>query len=103
MIIAILALFVGSPQDTVALSLDDAVGRALELNPTLQAERADARAAATMRGTASRAFLPTIHGDITGVRSTDPVAAFGLKLRQGVFAPSDFDIGALNNPAAFGG
>jgi outer membrane protein TolC len=103
MIIAILALFVGSPQDTIALSLDDAVGRALELNPTLQAERADARAAATMRGTASRAFLPTIRGDITGVRSTDPVAAFGLKLRQGVFAPSDFDIGALNNPAAFGG
>jgi outer membrane protein TolC len=103
MIIAILlSLSVGTP-DTVALSLDAAVQRALEANPTLQAERADARAAATLRGTASRAFLPSIRADVTGVRSTDPVAAFGLKLRQGVFSPPDFDIDALNNPAAFGG
>ena len=103
MIITILlSLGVGQP-DTLALSLDAARARALEANPTLLAERAEARAAGTMTGTASRAFLPSVRAEVMGMRTNDPVAVFGLKLRQGVFAGSDLALDALNNPAAFGG
>ncbi len=89
--------------DTLALSLEAARARALEANPTLLAERAEARAQRTDISAASRAFLPSVRAEVTGLRTTDPVAVFGLKLRQGVFAGSDLGLGALNDPAAFGG
>jgi outer membrane protein TolC len=38
-----------------------------------------------------------------GMRSTDPVAAFGLKLRQENFAMEDLTLDALNRPAAYSG
>lgn len=103
MIIAMLLSLTASQPDTVALSLNAATARALESNPTLRAERADARAAATLKGSASRAFLPSVRADVMGLRTNDPVGVFGLKLRQGIFAGSDLALDALNNPAAFGG
>lgn len=102
MLISILLSLSGAP-DTLALSLADARARALEANPTLMAERASARAASTMTGSASRAFLPSIRADVVGMRTTDPVGVFGTKLRQGIFAPEDLQLDALNNPAAIGG
>lgn len=103
MIIAILLSLSATPQDTLVLTLDAATARALTANPTLIAERAAARAAETMTGTASRAFLPSIRADVMGLRTTDPVGVFGLKLRQGVFAGSDLALDALNDPSPFGG
>jgi len=103
MIITILLSLAVQQPDTLALSLDAARARALDANPTLMAERADARAAGTMTGTASRAFLPSVRAEVMGLRTTDPVGVFGLKLRQGVFAGGDLALDALNNPAAFGG
>jgi len=103
MIITILLSLAATQPDTLALSLDAARARALEANPTLRAERADARAAGTMTGTASRAFLPSVQAEVMGLRTTDPVGVFGLKLRQGIFAGGDLALDALNNPAAFGG
>jgi len=103
MLIAILLSLAAQQPDTLVLSLDAARSRALEANPTLMAERAEARAAGTMTGTASRAFLPSISAEVMGMRTNDPVAVFGLKLRQGVFAGEDLALDALNSPAAFGG
>jgi outer membrane protein len=103
MIITILLSLAAPQPDTLALSLEAARVRALEANPTLLAERAEARAAGTMTGTASRAFLPSIRAEVMGMRTNDPVAVFGLKLRQGVFAGSDLALDALNGPAPFGG
>jgi outer membrane protein TolC len=102
MIIAIL-ISLATPPDTAVLSLDAAVARALAANPALEAERAEARAAATLRGSASRAFLPSLRAEVMGLRTTDPVGVFGLKLRQGAFAGGDLVLDALNDPAAFGG
>jgi outer membrane protein TolC len=103
MVIVIL-LSIGMAQpDTVVLSLEAARARALEANPALLADRAEARAAATMTGTASRAFLPSLRAEVTGMRTSDPVAVFGLKLRQGAFAGEDLALDALNSPAAYGG
>ena len=45
-----------------------------------------------------RAYLPQLLVSERGVRSTDPVSVFGIKLRQGVFTASDFDLQQLNNP-----
>lgn len=85
-------------QDTTRLTLAAAVELARSSNPTLRAERAEARAAAQLPNEASTAYLPTITLDLAGMRTTDPVAVFGLKLRQGVFQQEDLALDALNNP-----
>jgi outer membrane protein len=85
------------------LSLEDAVGRALEVNPSLRAQRAMADAAAQMPLQASPAFLPSVTLGLQGMRTTDPVAVFGLKLRQEGFAMEDLALDALNRPDAYAG
>lgn len=46
-------------------------------------------------------FLPSISVTEGYMRSNDPVAVFGMKLRQELFAQSDFSIPALNQPDPF--
>jgi outer membrane protein TolC len=104
MIIAIIiSLANPAVPDTLPLSLDGAVERALAENPALRAERAEARGTAQLGLSATRGFLPSVGLDLVGLRTTDPVAVFGLKLRQGGFAAGDLSLDALNAPAAFGG
>lgn len=91
----------GASGDTTTLTLAAARQRALAANPTLRAERASARAAAAGPLEASRAFLPTFTADAQAVRSTDPVAVFGMKLRQSDFTAGDLSLGALNAPAPY--
>lgn len=91
------------PGDTLHLPLQAAVERAHEFNPTLRAERAEARVAAQGPLDASRAFLPTLRLGMRNVRTTDPVAVFGLKLRQENFAMEDLALDVLNRPAAYTG
>lgn len=90
--------------DTVmALSLDQAIQRALEANPTLRAQRATAEVRAQLPLEASQAFLPSVSLGLQGMRTTDPVAAFGLKLRQENFQAQDLSLDALNRPDAYSG
>lgn len=103
MLIAILISLIaqGAASDTTDLTLAAARQRALAANPDLRAERANARAAAAGPREASRAFLPTLSADAQAVRSTDPVAVFGMKLRQSAFTAGDLSLGALNDPAPY--
>jgi outer membrane protein len=103
MLIAILASLAwqSAAPDTAVLTLAAARERALAANPTLRAARADARAAAAAPWEASRAFLPTVTADAQALRSTDPVAVFGMKLRQGAFTAGDLALGALNDPSPY--
>lgn len=87
----------------MALSLEAAVDRAVESNLLLLAERGDARAAAAVPLEASRAFLPTLALESQFVRTTDPVAVFGLKLRQERFAAADLQLDPLNRPDPYTG
>lgn len=104
MIISILLSFwLGFPPDTVALTVDQAVQAALERNPSLEGERARARSAEQGPLAATRAFLPTIRAEAQGVRTTDPVAVFGTKLRQAAFTQSDLALDALNRPDPISG
>jgi outer membrane protein len=103
MIIYMMLLIAQAQGDTLSISLAAARSRALEANPTLLAERAEVRAQQTEIADASGAFLPTVRFEMTGVRTTDPVAVFGVKLRQGVFSGNDLALASLNDPSGFTG
>jgi outer membrane protein len=89
--------------DSLVLSMDEAVERALEANPTLEAQQARAEVRAQLPLQASPAFLPSVSLGLQGMRTTDPVAVFGLKLRQENFAAEDLALDALNRPDAYSG
>ncbi|MFO8175277.1 MAG: TolC family protein [Longimicrobiales bacterium] len=85
------------------LSLEKAVARALEANPTLRAQQAKAEARGQLPLQATPAFLPSVSLGLQGMRTTDPVAVFGLKLRQESFQQEDLALDALNRPDAYSG
>jgi outer membrane protein TolC len=89
--------------DPVHLSLRDAVARALEANPALLAHEARADAVAQRPLEATPAFLPSLSFGVQGMRTTDPVGVFGLKLRHENFAAEDLALDALNRPSAYAG
>ena len=104
--IAMLLLVVAgqsSQPDTLRLSMEEAVSRALYANPTLQAQEAKAEARAQLPLQASPAFLPSVSMGLQGMKTTDPVGVFGLKLRQENFAAEDLSLDALNRPDAYSG
>ncbi|UCG86383.1 MAG: TolC family protein [Gemmatimonadota bacterium] len=109
MIIAIILLMAAQPAvpatqpDTVRLSLHAAIERAHEHNPSLRAERAEADAAAGRAQEATPAYLPSIGVDMGFLRTNDPVAVFGLKLRQSNFQAQDLALDALNSPDPYNG
>jgi outer membrane protein TolC len=82
------------------LSLADAVAEAAAGNPDLSIAlaRSHVAAADALGAGAFRWPQLQVEGGIT--RSTDPVFAFGARLRQGVFAAEDLALEALNDPGA---
>ena len=86
-------------QAPLRLSLGEALALAAQHNPTAEAARWERMAREADALGASAAFLPTLSAEIGAVRTDDPVAAFGTKLRQGRFAQSDFALAALNFPS----
>jgi outer membrane protein TolC len=99
----LMAVGQGVQPDTLRLSMEEAISRALEANPTLQAQEAKAEARAQLPLQASPAFLPSVSVGLQGLKTTDPVAVFGLKLRQENFAGEDLALDALNRPDAYSG
>lgn len=96
---AILALLVAGPLAAQDLSLGDAFRRAdrgayANRIATGQAREGAARADAALRG-----ILPTARLEAGWMRTTDPVAVFGIQLRQRTIAASDFNPATLNDPA----
>jgi len=95
--IAVTTVAVG--QEPRRLGLTEALALAAERHPGVLAARAEreARDADALAGSA--AFLPTVSAELGGIRTDDPVAAFGMKLRQRRFGAADFALDALNTPA----
>ncbi len=58
----------------------------------------EARAQAGDGGAALQGILPTLRVESGFHRTTDPIGAFGTKLRQRTIAPPDFEPGVLNYP-----
>ncbi|TAK18295.1 MAG: TolC family protein [Acidobacteria bacterium] len=85
------------------LTLNDAIAEAIAGNPSLRATRAAHDGAAADARAARAEWFPRITFSEGWQRSTDPVAAFGTRLKAGQFAAEDFGIARLNHPAAFNG
>lgn len=101
LVVALAALLAGraEAQDSLRLTAREAVARAVRSHPDLIDAR-QARAAALARAEGSRAtYLPRVALEWSAIRSDDPVAVFGSKLRQGIFAAPDLALDALNSPS----
>ncbi len=86
--------------DLRAVSLDEAIALALEGNATLAVAEARRDIAGSQGRKAASPLWPQLALETGYIRSVDPVAVFGTKLRQGRFGPEDLDFGVLNNPDA---
>ncbi len=85
------------------LELTDAIRSAWSRNQGLQASAAGVAAARADADRARDAALPSLSLQARGVRTDEPMMAFGLRLDQGRIAQADFDPRKLNDPAAIGG
>lgn len=83
-------------------SLEEAIEAALAGNASLAVAEARRDIAASQDRRASATLWPQLAAEAGYTRSTDPVFAFGTKLRQGRFGSEDFDIAALNSPDPIG-
>lgn len=82
------------------LSIEDAVRAAWARNAALDASAAQVDAARAEAARARDARLPTLSLSARGVRTDEPMMAFGLVLDQGRIGQADFDPARLNDPAA---
>ncbi len=98
LILTVMAVAAEAP---VPVTLQQAVAIGLEKNPVRKAALAGERAARAGEREVRAAFLPKISFSEGVTRGNDPVYVFGAKLRQNVFAASDFDLNRLNTPAPF--
>jgi outer membrane protein TolC len=98
----LLAADLVAAQEPVRLTLADALARGAEHHPAAVEARWDRRAREADAFGAAAAFLPSVSVELGGMRTDDPVAAFGTRLRQGRFQQADFALGALNFPDPIG-
>ncbi len=102
------AVLLGAARSGDALTLDDAVRRAVTASPRTGAARDEAAAADAQAGAASWSRLPKVQAEVGASRTDHPVYVFGGLLTQerfdaahfGTFDPSagTFDLSILNHP-----
>ncbi|HTL05176.1 MAG TPA: TolC family protein, partial [Gemmatimonadales bacterium] len=84
--------------DTLRLGLAAALAAARTRHPAVLQAAAERRAREADRLAGNAAFLPRVAAELVVLRSDDPVAVFGSRLRQGRFTAADFALEALNDP-----
>lgn len=84
--------------EQVPLTLAEAETEALRGNRTLEAAEARAQAAAAGARGAEAFLWPGLQANAGALRTDDPVAVFGTKLRQQRFTEMDFALPSLNQP-----
>lgn len=82
------------------LSLEDAVTLAGQNNYDIRISAEQAEAARAQFQQANAVFLPQLSIEETAIRTTDPINAFGIKLRQKSITAADFAPAVLNDPDA---
>lgn len=82
------------------VTLQEAVESARSASPDVLAAQSRAEAARQGRRASAAFRLPSVGLEAGAIRSDDPVAAFGGRLRQGRFSQADFDPAGLNHPDA---
>lgn len=84
--------------DEVVFKLRDAVSTALENNNELKALESSVSAEKADIGISRSYLLPQINLEESFVRTNNPTGVFSIKLNEGRFKESDFEISSLNNP-----
>jgi outer membrane protein TolC len=82
----------------LSLSLEEALKEARSNSFSSRTADAEQRAATARKRQSLGVFLPRITATERGLATTDPVNAFGSKLRQERFTQPDLRLGALNTP-----
>lgn len=90
----------GAHGQAQSLTLADALAIAERMAYANRQARGDARATAGAVTAALGGLLPALRVGAGWTRTTDPLAAFGLKLQQRVVTAADFDPAQLDRPAA---
>ncbi len=87
-------------QQAESLSLEEALQYAETQNYDIRIAEAEVDAAKAQFSQSNAVFLPEIGVEGTAVQTTDPISAFGIKLRQQSITAADFNPDLLNNPDA---
>ena len=82
----------------LSLSVDEALEQARSNSFPTRTAQARRDAATARKRQSLGVFLPRITATERGIATTDPVNAFGSKLRQEAFTQQDFQLRALNTP-----
>ncbi len=85
---------------TRQLSLNEALNLAAENNLNIKSAEARMNAAKASYRMTNSVFLPGIEASHTGVKTNDPLSAFGFKLKQEIVQQADFDPARLNDPGS---
>ncbi len=87
-------------QDTVPLSLQEALDASLNNNKEIVIARLEEESANARFNQTNAVFLPQVKLSYTALSTNNPLNAFGFKLQQESIAQSDFNPELLNNPAS---
>lgn len=87
-------------QITQALTLEEAIRKALSNNKAVQLAKMDEAIAAANYKQTEAIYLPQVGLSYTAFSSNNPLNAFGFKLQQKNIAQSDFNPDLLNHPNA---
>lgn len=87
-------------QDTLKLSLSDALNAALKNNAEIALATLDQESAERKFNQANAVFLPQVNITYTAMATDNPLNAFGFRLQQQSVSPADFNPVLLNNPSA---
>lgn len=99
--VAVLA-WAGDGARVAALSLDEAIGIALEKNPLLKAAELEVQARQARVGQARSGFFPQVFFYETYQRTDNPMLTVGSKLNQERFSTRDYVLERLNDPSPVG-
>jgi outer membrane protein TolC len=104
--VAALAVLAAIPAIAAAgpsVRIEEAIRAAWAENANLRASSAQVDAARAEAARARAGYLPTVSLSASGVRTDEPMMAFGLKLDQARIGQADFDPAGLNHPEVVGG
>jgi outer membrane protein TolC len=87
-------------QDTLVLTLQNALNATLANNTELLLATLDQEKAIAKFRQTNSLFLPQVNVSYTAIVSNNPLNAFGFKLQQQSITSSDFNPQLLNNPSA---
>jgi outer membrane protein TolC len=101
--LVVLATASASAAEAQSVTIEEAIRAAWTENPGLRASSAQVEAARAEAARARAGHLPTLSLSARGVRTDQPMMAFGMKLDQARISQADFDPARLNDPDPVGG